>query len=67
MKRLLVLAVVLVLLAVMVSSVSADVIIDPPPVPKAAGQGTVTAEHVVQAPPIYPEAADDGIATPILF
>ncbi len=39
MKRLLVLGVVLVLLALMVSSVSANIIIDPPPDPDVVSDG----------------------------
>jgi len=52
-KRLHVLAVVLVLLALVVSSVSAHVIIEPPPFPDSAPGGGVSAE--------------EGKASPILF
>jgi len=54
-KRLLVLAVVLVLLVVMVSSVSAKA--TPILFLNGAASG---AEDIVQDPPIYPDSASDG-------
>lgn len=64
MKRLSVLVVVLALLAVMVSSVSAEVNQDPPTNPDVSVEAVSTAEDVVVSPPIVVEGLK---ATPILF
>src|SRR5262245_46984274 len=64
MKRSIVLVAVLVMLAVMVSSVSANVVPQEPTVPNTVASGAVTPDNVVTQPPITQIVVTNGEVTP---
>jgi hypothetical protein len=81
-KRMLVFAMVLMMLALAVSSASADdgtikgdikinpgnVVIEPPPFPNIMlPMESISLNNVIIDPPPFPHVAEDGKATPILF